>query len=564
MSNVFCIAWRIPCSGPRSLSLLPTTAASLRSTCRVSSPWCLGTISARHLGPLNLLYPTTPYQYCPRTTSEQLPSSIRSFTSSRCLRTKSDSKVENGVQLRPQPFTTAEINAIFGSRAKITPQMGNRILAVLQGRRLDGTLDLDLPSDITRSVRPSSLDAAMKWLRKNYPLDEDAAIIARIEREELQEEEKHVRRAEELGLYKPQSGSYGAELGESNDLYGKSVLKETRKRNEARLLAEQEKKRQEWLDGEQKEREKLEHMRQKNTTLQRFEDTAALEVRERADPNQRPLLAWIQKHHLRATDWDLDVSKLTNGGRILRILSITLVTFGLCYVFSNNYQAPAKADRLWPDVPPAAATVMAIIGTNVGVFLLWKLCPPAWRLLNRHFITVAAYPRPLSLIGNVFSHQTVNHLALNMVVLWFVGTRLHDEIGRGNFLALYLASGVFGSFTSLTVNILKGNLGLTALGASGAISALVAAWCMLHADEKFTLFFLPPEWQEVASAKGWIVLTGLVALEFVNMFTRRALIDYWAHLGGFLAGTLWSTAYKKRKENERLINKTWYERTFRD
>ncbi|GAB1209008.1 hypothetical protein APSETT445_007773 [Aspergillus pseudonomiae] len=290
-------------------------------------------------------------------------------------------------------------------------------LAILQGRRLDGTLDLDLPSDITRSVRPSSLDAALQWLRKNYPLDEDAAILARIEREELQEEEKLVRRAEELGLYKPQSGSYGAELGDSNDPYGKSVLKETRKRNEARLLAEQEKKRQEWLDGEQKEREKLEHMRQKNTALQRFEDTASLEV--------------------------------------------------------------------------------------------------------------------------------------------------HDEIGRGDFLALYLASGVFGSFTSLTANILKGNLGLTALGASGAISALVAAWCMLHADEEFTFFFLPPEWQEVASAKGWMVLTGLVALEFVNMFTRRALIDYWAHLGGFLAGALWSAAYKMQKENERRKNRTWFERTFR-
>ena len=66
----------------------------------------------------------------------------------------------------------------------------------------------------------------------------------------------HRRAILDVGLYKPQSGSYGAELGESNDLYGKSVLKETRKRNEARLLAEQEKKRQEWLDGEQKEREK--------------------------------------------------------------------------------------------------------------------------------------------------------------------------------------------------------------------------------------------------------------------------------------------------------------------
>ncbi|KAE8379433.1 hypothetical protein BDV26DRAFT_259437 [Aspergillus bertholletiae] len=563
MSNVFCIAWRIPCSGPRSLSLLPSNPVSLRAASCVSSLRHFGSISKRHLSPLNVFSPATPYQYSSRTTSQQLPSSVRLFTNSRCLRTKPVPKVEHGVQLRPQPFSTAEINAVFGSRARITPQLGNRVLAVLQGRRLDGTLDLDLPSDITRSVRSTSLDTALLWLRKNYPLDEDAAILARIEREELQEEARLVRRAEELGLYKPQSGSYGAELGDSNDPYGKSVLKETRKRNEARLLAEQEKKRQEWLDGEQKEREKLEHMRQKNTALQRFEDTASLEVRERADPNQRPLLAWIQKHHLRATDWDLDVSKLTNGGRILRILSITLVTFGLCFVFASNYHAPTKTDRLWPDVPPAAATVMAIIGTNIGVFLLWKLCPPAWRLLNRYFITVAAYPRPLSLVGNVFSHQTVNHLALNMVVLWFVGTRLHDEIGRGNFLALYLASGVFGSFTSLTVNILKGNLGLTALGASGAISALVAAWCMLHADEKFTFFFLPTEWQEVASAKGWMVLAGLVALEFVNMFTRRALIDYWAHLGGFLAGALWSTAYKKRKENERLINQTWFERTFR-
>jgi rhomboid-like protein len=170
----------------------------------------------------------------------------------------------------------------------------------------------------------------LQWLRKNHPLDEDAAILARIEREELEEEEKLIRRAENLGLYKPQSGSYGAELGDSNDPYGKSVLKEAVKHNETRLLAEQEKRRKEWLEGEQKEREKLEYMRQKNTALQKFEDTAALEggivmlhiyerkkltshvVRERADPSQRPLLAWIQKHHLRATDWDLDVSKLTN------------------------------------------------------------------------------------------------------------------------------------------------------------------------------------------------------------------------------------------------------------
>ncbi|KAE8354459.1 hypothetical protein BDV28DRAFT_130981 [Aspergillus coremiiformis] len=563
MSNVFCVAWRIPCSGPGSFrSLLPSHPAQLRSTCRLPPPWRLDTISRRFFGSLGPFPSLAPYQTCYHRKTGQLPSSLRPFTGSTCLRTKPVPKPEHGVQIRPQPLSTAEIKAIFGTRAKITPKLGNRTLAVLQGRRLDGTLDLDLPSDITNSVRPSSIDSALQWLRKNYPLDEDAAIIARIDREEQQEEEEFIRRSEELGLYQPQSGSYNAELGDSNDPYGKSVLTQMRKRKEAQLLAEQEKKRQEWLDGEQKEREQLERMRRENMALQRFTNPQALEVRERADPNQRPLLAWIQKHHLRATDLDLDASKLTNGARILRILSFTIATFGLCYIFADNYQAPAKADRLWPDIPPAAATVMAIIGMNTGIFLLWKAFPPAWRLLNRYFITVAAYPRPLSLMGSVFSHQKAKHLATNMVVLWFVGTRLHDEIGRGNFLALYMASGVFGSFTSLAANILRGNLALTGLGASGATSALVAAWCMLHADEKFTLFFLPSEWQEVASAKGWVVLTGLVVFEFINMLTRRAMIDYWAHLGGFLAGTLWATAYKK-KEREQRTDKTWFQRIFR-
>jgi rhomboid-like protein len=181
------------------------------------------------------------------------------------------------VQLRPEPFSAAEINSIFGPHAKISPQMGNRVLSVLQGRRVDGTLDLDLPADITRSVRSQALDAGLNWLRANYPLDEDAAILARIEREEKEEQEKLIRRAEELGLYKPQSGSYGAELGDENDPYGKSVLKEAREKNEARLLAEQERKRREWLEGEEQEREKLKRMIQKNTALQKFEESAALE-----------------------------------------------------------------------------------------------------------------------------------------------------------------------------------------------------------------------------------------------------------------------------------------------
>ena len=57
---------------------------------------------------------------------------------------------------------------------------------------------------------------------------------------------------------------------------------------------------------------------------------------------------------------------------------------------------------------------------------------------------------------------------------------VHDEIGRGNFLAIYFASGAVGSIASLSRSVLLGALGTTSLGASAATSGIVAAWCMYH------------------------------------------------------------------------------------
>lgn len=170
----------------------------------------------------------------------------------------------------------AQIKSIFGS-SKISARLGNRTLAVLQARRVEGTLDLDLPSDITRAVPQLQLDTALEWLRRNYPVDEDAAILARIEREEYEAEQKLVRRAEQLGLYKPQSGSYEAELGEDKSVYGKSVLKEAREKNEKRLLAEKERKRQQWLEGENEELERLQRQVEGNTALQKYQESALTE-----------------------------------------------------------------------------------------------------------------------------------------------------------------------------------------------------------------------------------------------------------------------------------------------
>ena len=57
---------------------------------------------------------------------------------------------------------------------------------------------------------------------------------------------------------------------------------------------------------------------------------------------------------------------------------------------------------------------------------------------------------------------------------------VHDEIGRGNFLALYLAGGVIASYSSLLRCVLMHSLKSSTLGASGAVLALVAAHLSLH------------------------------------------------------------------------------------
>lgn len=57
---------------------------------------------------------------------------------------------------------------------------------------------------------------------------------------------------------------------------------------------------------------------------------------------------------------------------------------------------------------------------------------------------------------------------------------MHDDIGRGNFLAIYLGSGAFASFFSLSRFVLTNSLLHTSLGASGAVTAVIAAYLSLH------------------------------------------------------------------------------------
>jgi rhomboid-like protein len=263
MNNAVWVAWRAPCLGLRAVLTFRPAIHDLRI-----NPWRMYS-TTRSFG---LLLNPRPVSKLP---SQSSCSPISASVSRRFKRTTAKSRSNPTAEVLPR-VPDAEIKTIFGSSG-VNTKLGNRILNTLHSHRLTGTLDAELPSDIVRAVSQQQIDAAMDWLRNKYHVDEDAAILARIEREDRAEEEKLVRRAERLGLYKPQSGSYDAELGEEGSPYGKSVLKEAREQNEKRLLAEQERKRQEWLDGEKEEAERLKRQINQDTSLQQYQENALTE-----------------------------------------------------------------------------------------------------------------------------------------------------------------------------------------------------------------------------------------------------------------------------------------------
>ena len=57
-----------------------------------------------------------------------------------------------------------------------------------------------------------------------------------------------------------------------------------------------------------------------------------------------------------------------------------------------------------------------------------------------------------------------------------------DEIGRGNFLAVYVSCGVISSFMALLVPVLRRNFAISSLGASGAVCGIVATYFTLNSE----------------------------------------------------------------------------------
>jgi membrane associated rhomboid family serine protease len=182
---------------------------------------------------------------------------------------------------------------------------------------------------------------------------------------------------------------------------------------------------------------------------------------------------------------------------------------------------------------PVGLVTRALITINIGLYLLELLLGGELNGTNNwiyeHGVLVShaigsdgqligvAEGEWWRLITATFLHYGPLHLALNMLVLWFIGPALEEYLGRARFLLLYIVSGLAGSAGAL---LLDPNT--LAVGASGAIWGLMGAALVLEL-RKINVF-------------GGQVL-GLVVLNLVLTFAIPG-ISIGGHVGGGIGGAV--------------------------
>jgi rhomboid-like protein len=466
-----------------------------------------------------------------------------------------DYRDEVGLAFRRADLSQGEVASIFGPKMDV--RQANRLLRILHGRRVAGTLDdPNLQRGRYQSFHRKSREAALKYLRKTVPVDEviNAGLRAEDELQEIERENDDVtgdmaRLAEEMTVVKGSRFSVykneeGGTVLAGKDIYGDSVLDRIRAANRAK--AEEREQR------EEEERRLREEEEAKS-------NPGKIEVYGMKAP--KALSPRLQGYTERAQSNLKEPPRMSTLARIGPTAVFVVTSVILLALYGENYRSPDWIDQSVPDFRPSIVTVGTLAIGNVLIFLLWKF-PPAWRLLNRYMIFVPAVPKPISTLGAMFSQQSFAHLLSNVSFLCFFGVKLHEEIGRADFLATYFSSGLVGSLGTMIYLIFRKRLDLVSLGSSGAVYGIMAAYFWLHRSEGFKIFGLPPDPSNGVQGLGFLGL--LLGAVIAGFFSKTEKLDNMGHLVGLVMGCVAASWVKWRGRGPEKDEKAAKEKNMTD
>ena len=160
-------------------------------------------------------------------------------------------------------------------------------------------------------------------------------------------------------------------------------------------------------------------------------------------------------------------------------------------------------DNIPTDRFPLVTAVLIVVNV-VGYFVLqgggWSLdsnTTGTWPVadyaaipceLSDRCASTGAVSDYVTVLSSMFMHGGLLHLGGNMLFLWIFGNNVEDAMGPVKYLLFYLAGGVAAMALQTVVDL---DAAVPTLGASGAVSAVLGAYIVLHPRARvLTLIFI--------------------------------------------------------------------------
>lgn len=436
------------------------------------------------------------------------------------------------------------IASIFPGSSDMTPWRANKLLKVLHGRRVAGSLEDPEVQVNTASFTDREINQALVYLREQVPVDEitNAGLRAEDELRALESAKESEADADDGTAHKDSTSAAGKSspwslYRESGDksVYGESIIDKIRARNIARRKAEEkaleEKRKQEEEAGQQ--------------------NWGGLSTTQGPGGARQVAMSAKEEAYRAEATSGLEAPPETPRWRLLLPTTVFVAALvPLLWWASGFYTPPPEDRRLAPWLTQESATVCALLLANLAVFVAWRRMG-AWKFLNKHAIMDMVAPRPYGAVSAIFSHQSGSHLAENMLVLWLLGgLLLHGgDASRAEYLAVFVGSGAAGFLASLYKCVLTRHLTF-GLGASSAVFGVICCYFWIHRFEGFKILDLPPDPANGIQGLGIIGL--IVGLNLIPLFRRLpGQKDWISHLAGIGTGIGFARLIEERRENEK-------------
>jgi len=144
-------------------------------------------------------------------------------------------------------------------------------------------------------------------------------------------------------------------------------------------------------------------------------------------------------------------------------------------------------------------------------------------------------------LTSMFMHAGFFHIFANMFSLLFIGSLVEKLLGKRRYFFLYLISGLFaGILFVLSALFIPSDMGVYAVGASGALFGLIGLLVLLTPNLPVYVMFIPIPIKMKYAGPGILVVLWLISL------AGNIPIGNVAHFGGLIIGVVYGIYLRKK------------------